>query len=797
VIGTTLNQRFTLDKELGRGGMGAVYRATDLVLGRPVAIKVLKEHTGDEVGGRIRLEAQILARLVHEHIVRIYDFGEAEGLYYFVMEEVDGSSFFRRAKVLDLAAKLRILAQVADALDYAHHQGVIHRDVKPANVLLTKSDSARLSDFGLSVLMEADSQDSGILRGTPTYMSPEQAKGKRLDHRTDLYSLGVMLYECATGSTPFSGPPYAVIASHANAAPDPPRSRNPEVPAAVEGLILRLMAKSPDARPTSGAAVAELIRDLLTTRPALGVAAVPRGERPPAASVPRVEGESTAATMIVDPSDSLGATPAGVAAATPPSGSVPEVQKALAERMIADVVADPVTLTPDERYLAGHYLAYLLGGSRRRGFLRRRPLDPLNADRARLLLALTWLTIRGSTDEAFASAAELLESRPDVRPKLSPVVVAKYLAARDTPPKRKALRAVRRKLQESSTYAREHLTDEKGVLNPGLMPQVLDDLRKIAPGRTEVDDQLVERWNRVADVWRDRPDFRQAVLSYATTKAGRDPASALLWPEVVYPLIERALWQRRLRSGPEVVWDQVLKALHVPEPGNQFDRAVQTVVPRRVVEEIDADVADFLADEPDVDAFADAAAPADPEERLAAGMAASSLYEMSIDQAPSRGLVRLANPDPVRLTQGELHGMWQEAIAAMRTPSKAGLKHLPLGPYRLAVIPSIRGRSAGQVAIQGMRGNKQIEMLTPSLRVAGTASKPIVAAWVYTDDSLAIAYVDFQNVVRYITWHAPTGHQDTFDDPADLNHALFSRGLEVPDSLDVALTKRFRPRNPV
>lgn len=500
--------------------------------------------------------------------------------------------------------------------------------------------------------------------------------------------------------------------------------------------------------------------------------------------------------MIANPTDSLAA-PAGVAAATPPSGSVPELQKALAERMIADVLADPVTLTPDERYLAGHYLAYLLGGSRRKGFLRRRPLDPLNADRARLLLALTWLSVRGSSDEAFSSAAELLDSRPDVRPKLSPVVVAKYLAVRDSTPKRKALRAVRRKLQESSAYAREHLTDEKGVLNPGLMPQVLDDLRKIAPGRTEIDDQLVERWNRVADVWRDRPDFRQAVLSYATTSAGKDPASALLWPEVVYPLIERALWQRRLRSGAEVVWDQVLKTLHVPEAGNHFDRAVQTVVPKRVVEEIDADVAGFLAEEPDANVFAEPVVPVDPEERLTAGMAASSLYEMSIDQAPSRGLVRLVNPDPVRLTQGELHSLWQEAIAAMRTPGKAGHKHVPLGPYRLAVIPSIRGRSAGQVAVQGMRGNKQIEMLTPTLRVAGTASKPIVAAWVYADDSLAIAYVDFQNVVRYITWHAPTGHQDTFDDPADFNHALFSRGLEVPDGLDAALTKRFRPRNPV
>ncbi len=281
MIGTTLNQRFTLDKELGRGGMGAVYRATDLVLGRPVAIKVLKDRGGEEVGRKIRLEAQILARLVHEHIVRIYDFGEADGLYYFVMEEVDGSSFFRKSRSLDLPGRLRVLAQVADALDYAHHQGVIHRDVKPANVLLTRSDSARLSDFGLSVLMEANTDDPGVIRGTPSYMSPEQAQGRRLDHRTDLYSLGVMLYECAVGSPPFAGPSFAVIASHAGATPDPPRSRNPEVSPDLEALILRLLAKSPDARPSSGAAVAEMIRDLLASEPTIaGIPALHRRSRP-------------------------------------------------------------------------------------------------------------------------------------------------------------------------------------------------------------------------------------------------------------------------------------------------------------------------------------------------------------------------------------------------------------------------------------------------------------------------------------------------------------------------------------
>ena len=134
-IGTRLNQRFLLEQELGRGGMGAVYSATDQVLQRSVAIKLLKEQSGEEVGKRLRLEAQIAARLLHDNVVRIYDFGQAEGTWYLVMEQVDGTSYVKRWRVLTLADRLRILCQVAKALDYAHHQGVIHRDIKPGNVL--------------------------------------------------------------------------------------------------------------------------------------------------------------------------------------------------------------------------------------------------------------------------------------------------------------------------------------------------------------------------------------------------------------------------------------------------------------------------------------------------------------------------------------------------------------------------------------------------------------------------------------------------------------------------------------
>ena len=173
---------------------------------------------------QIRLEAQILARLVHDRIVRLYDFGESEGTYFLVMEEVNGQSFANRWRDLILADRIRICGQVAEALHYAHIQGVIHRDVKPSNVLLTSGDQAKLSDFGISVKNGDPSDQSWTIRGTPTYMSPEQAKGMRLDHRTDLYSVGVMLYECVTGDVPFVGDARLVMRQHADAAPPSPGS---------------------------------------------------------------------------------------------------------------------------------------------------------------------------------------------------------------------------------------------------------------------------------------------------------------------------------------------------------------------------------------------------------------------------------------------------------------------------------------------------------------------------------------------------------------------------------------------
>jgi predicted Ser/Thr protein kinase len=788
VIGTTFNQRFTLEHELGRGGMGAVYRATDQVLGRRVAIKVLKEHSGAEVGARLRLEAQILARLLHENIVRLYDFGAANDTHFLVMEEVDGPSFARRWRQVPLNERLRIIAQVADALDYAHHQGVIHRDIKPGNVLLTSADAAKLSDFGLSLIAE-QVQDTDAVRGTPHFMSPEQAQARKLDHRSDLYSLGVMLYECAAGECPFHGQPLSIIAQHVNNVPQPPRTRNPAVSRELEALILALLAKDPAGRPSSGRAVAQALRDEIA-RLADGPTRAPAARDGVLAADSFRPGPSHTPTVAM-PS----APPAAMPRLATPRGTTPLVRE-----MLEEILNEPLILTPDERYLCGHYLAFLLGGSRRRGLLLRRPSDARNADRARLLLAMTGAMMAGGGAEAVARAARLLDERTEVRAALNPVVVMKYLASRDTAPRRKRFRLVREQLRDASPYAQKQMADAQGLLNPGLMPQELADLRKVAPERTEVDDLLVGRWNRVAEVWRDQPELRQAVLRYAARPVLGDPASEELWPEVVYPLIERARRQRQFRPQYERVWDYLCaRVLHVPDAGVRLDRAISRAVPRQVVAALDEEI-DDLVDDSEIDMEPAAHADARRESRLADQFASSgiSLAEIVTDLPPDdQGVVGLVTPDPVRFTQGQLRELWQEAVAAMRQPgARSSHRNVAIGgPYRLAVVPSVRGRSAGTVAIQGM-ANKQIEMLTPSLRLASASGRPIVAVWVYHDNSLAITYTDFQGSERYILWHASNAQQFNFGDAAELNHMAYHLGLEAPDQLDRALSKRFRPRNP-
>jgi serine/threonine protein kinase len=263
---------YRIDQRIGRGGMGVVFKAWDTALKRFVAIKVLMPRLAVSPLARVRFarEAQAAAAIKHPNIVRIYSVGEHEGLPYFVMEYVEGITLADRVKregMLERKSILRIGSQIARGLAAAHDQGLIHRDIKPANILLENGlDVALISDFGLACVMAEAWRltASGVLLGTPTYMSPEQAAGAAVDHRSDLFSLGSLLYHLCTGEPPFSGPSVMAILDRVlNADPRPIRDLNPDIPTALEGHIRRLMAKDPADRFPSANELARTLVDFL------------------------------------------------------------------------------------------------------------------------------------------------------------------------------------------------------------------------------------------------------------------------------------------------------------------------------------------------------------------------------------------------------------------------------------------------------------------------------------------------------------------------------------------------------
>jgi ABC-type oligopeptide transport system substrate-binding subunit/predicted Ser/Thr protein kinase len=256
VIGTCINDRYRLDAELGQGGMGVVYRAHDTLLDRPVAVKVVsKASLGTEGRARLMHEAKAAAQLNHPNIIAIYDAGQSEGLPFIVMELVEGPSLYQH-RPADLHEIISYARHICAALDHAHARGIIHRDLKPENVVIAPDGTAKLTDFGLARSVASRITDQGAIVGSVFYLAPELALGKEYDGRADLYALGVMLYELATGRLPFTAEdPLAVISQHLHAPVIPPRAKKPQLPAALDALIVRLLSKDPQDRPASAASV--------------------------------------------------------------------------------------------------------------------------------------------------------------------------------------------------------------------------------------------------------------------------------------------------------------------------------------------------------------------------------------------------------------------------------------------------------------------------------------------------------------------------------------------------------------
>ncbi len=254
MIGSNLGG-YEIIEEIGRGGMGCVYKARQPSLDRTVAVKVLlPQLAADEVFvERFLREARSIATLEHPGIVTIYDVGEADGTYYFAMQLLDGQpldELLDDGKALEVDAAADIVGQVAKALEFAHEAGILHRDVKPGNIIVTSSGRAVLTDFGIAQLLtDTRLTKTGTSIGSPEYMSPEQIEGKKLDARADLYSLGVVFYQMLTGRVPYEGEsPVAVVYQHVKSPVPSPRDTDPDIPERFDVVTTRLMAKLPEER---------------------------------------------------------------------------------------------------------------------------------------------------------------------------------------------------------------------------------------------------------------------------------------------------------------------------------------------------------------------------------------------------------------------------------------------------------------------------------------------------------------------------------------------------------------------
>ena len=305
--GTTLG-RYQIVSPLGQGGMASVYKAFQPALDRYVALKILRSGIVDDPEQRERFEreAKAIARLRHPSIVQVFDFDSVDGQSFIVMEFIDGGTLKTKLTELSAAGQrlprgeaARIIGEVADALDTAHHLGIVHRDVKPSNVLLNRAGRAIMADFGIARILAASGQtQTGVGVGTPEYMSPEQGEGQPVDKQSDIYSLGVMAYELLTGRVPFKADtPLAVVLAHVRDPLPMPSTLDPSIGPDVERVLLKAMAKSPSERYASAGEFGQALATAL-------------------------HAASTGQTGQISAAAASAAAPAAPAAATPPSAPV-------------------------------------------------------------------------------------------------------------------------------------------------------------------------------------------------------------------------------------------------------------------------------------------------------------------------------------------------------------------------------------------------------------------------------------------------------------------------------------------
>ncbi len=382
LTGTTLGD-FRVERLLGRGGMGEVYLARQVSLNRPVALKVLRTDllTKPVYLGRFEAEATAVAKLNHPNIVHIYTLGNVEGLRFIAMEYVQGTNlreYLSKKGALDLPLALSIMKQAGVAIGTAAEVGLIHRDIKPENLLLTRKGQVKVADFGLCRDQDADRlqlTQPGVTMGTPLYMSPEQAQGRKLDHRSDLYSLGVTFYHMLAGEPPFiADSPLAIALKHVKDTPVSVAVHRPDLPPDLVKLVMKLMAKDPADRYQSAA---EMLRDLAKIRDSLNTVAI---------SVP-----DTDLATVATPTVAANGNPATAFPATATAKTIAPLSSTLGQRL--------ETVRVDRRLLLLMVLLCLAAGAGWGGYTRPEDLlaervEPVTEDTLPALwMAPNWKTI--------------------------------------------------------------------------------------------------------------------------------------------------------------------------------------------------------------------------------------------------------------------------------------------------------------------------------------------------------------------------------------------------------------------
>ncbi|MCB0172010.1 MAG: protein kinase, partial [Anaerolineae bacterium] len=345
LIGKTLG-KYRLVGKLGSGGMAEVYKAYQPGLDRFVAIKVMHEHLGQdpEFVRRFQREASTAGRLAHPNVVQILDFDQVAGIYFMVMQFINGPSLKDEFKALrqqgrgfSLKAISRIFLALGSAIDYAHRHRMVHRDLKPGNIMINENGQVLLTDFGITRLLDGTRYTAtGAMLGTPAYMSPEQSRGAKVDGRSDIYTLGVILYELVTGKVPFEAPtPVGVLMQHVGQPLPPPRLINATLPRPVEDVIVKALQKSPDDRYQSAGELAQALRDAVGLQPG---DTLNKNPLKPIAPPPQIDDE-------LDPQTGS-FTPVGLTPAPEPVANEPALPPPASEPVTLRPASEPVAPTP-------------------------------------------------------------------------------------------------------------------------------------------------------------------------------------------------------------------------------------------------------------------------------------------------------------------------------------------------------------------------------------------------------------------------------------------------------------------